>query len=1525
MITISTVDVGGIRAKLELDVSRYSAGIAAAKVKTAELGAAGRQAATEVERISDARTKIAQLTPVLDNVNARIEVQRKKLAELKASYATTFDSSRKSKLEGQIVSTEGALLKLTQASDATAKKIWAMEDVIANSGKVAAISSASFKEMGENLRAMGMSSSGAASIEQALKRANPDVLRRELETVTAELKRMGASDKDIAQVTAELERNTKAAGGVRGEIKQLGLAYAALSAAMAVVITKSVQTAAEFEQSMAKVKAISGATGEEFEKLRQQSIELGATTVFTSSQAAEAQGFLAMAGFKTNEIMAAMPGVLNLAAAGQMELARTADIASNILTGFQMSADQTGQVVDVMAKTMTSSNTNIEQLGYGMKYVAPIAANLGVSIEEASAAVAKLSDAGIQGEMAGTQLRAILLRLASPTDDITYLMEQLGVKVTDAAGNFLPFANIIGQFARGFDNLSEAQRAQAASIVAGQEAASGFLTLINAGEGELNAFTESLNNAGGTAANIAETQMDTLNGAILEMQSALEAVGITVGDKFAPVIRGAAESISALLLGFNGMDPVMQNAIIAFATASTGALALSVAIGAVSLALKGLTVSNPILLAISVAIGLVVAGVSALVSSSGEAADAVRKHDEAQQSLNNTLSQSPLDRSVAELEALQTQTAELNTVLEERAQLQERLNEIEMLQSDGLGTPALLTEMLEINDQLAEMDDKLRTMGYDGLDDATRKLEMMNDAVNESTPALLRMKEAEIADLAAKYRKVEAMEALLARYNELSSAQQLDDAQKQELYNTTEQLRKQYPDLNRSMDESGRIRIQNVDIIGDHIAAERSFIDQSAAAANAYISNLEAMAKANLTSVNAQISNLESLAKAMSAVAGIPSAPFAKTSVTAVGGISVNKSFENFASGGVDEQLNAAYEKQTKAQQAALEIARAKDSLTSGAAFAPATGGSGISLKEDKTKTKSAGKKAAGKTPKKEKSAAEVAKDLRDKAYNADLATIRYQAEMNDWSAEQQIKAYEKLRKAHAQHLKETVEDARTLNLQLKRLQEDSVKSRYDFSMTWIDKEERRMEDSGKSEVAVAEMKIAALTRVRDRYAKDSDQFKDADEKLYQARKELVRAQEKAVADAFKNSEKWIGKEERRMEEAGSSELEITQMKIAAWTRVRDRHEKDSEYYERAEDQLYNLRKKLVTETEKLADKLLKTEKSNVDAALKADLAAIEERKKAYVDGIDERIEAINRLIAAEAEFNSDADYETQRAEKLARIDLLASAVGPDGIQEREDLIKEVERMELEHNRELRKRDLESQKQALQDEKDTRLTGFETEKSETQRQYDALKDAFDNHADDIKFIEAAISEFRTNANAEANATILSSLDTFVSEYNAKMATLNTGGAISGGENTDLAEYNANKDAWAAAKASGDTAAMARLTARNEELRKLYGIDKDTGKLQQFKVGGVVQGAPGSAVPVIAHAGEMILNADQIGNLFRMIATGPSETSAQPTQVVNHYDMSVNDVTLTDRADTETLYNERARVAQRLQTQGVKTR
>ncbi|WP_405153125.1 phage tail tape measure protein [Paenibacillus sp. FSL K6-0108] len=1432
MITISTVDVGGIRAVITADINGYNQAIDKAKTKAKELGDAGKSA------------------------------------------------------------------------------------------------SSSFSALNTRLSEVGASAAQIEKINASLRKANPELLRKQLEAVRAEMKRLGASSAEIDKVTAGLEKSGKAAGGASLEITRLGGAYIGLSVAMAAVITKAVQTAATFEQSMAKVKALSQATGEEFEQLRAQAIELGSTTVYSASQAAEGMSFLAQAGFKTSQIMGAMPGVLDLAAAGQMEIARTADIASNILTGFGMKAEETGRAADVIAKAMSSANTDIEQMGMAMKYLAPVAASAGVSIEESAAAVALLSNSGIQGEMAGTQLRAIMLRLIAPTKEAAGMMKTLGISVTDSLGNVRPFGEIIGQLEKSFGRLTQAQQAEVSATLAGQEATAGFLTLINNGQAAFESFTQSLIDSGGTAKEIAEVQMDTLNGSINELTSALEAVGISVGDKFAPAIRQGADALTGMLLGFNNLNPATQNAIVTFTTVTPLIMGAVVAIRLLTTALRALTAANPILLAISVTLGLVAAGVSALVSSNNEAAEAVKKHDEAQKKLNETLNQSPMDRSVAELQELQKQTADLNTELEKRAELQKRLNEIEALQSDGLGTPALLTEMLEINDQLEEMDDNLRGMGYDGVEDATAKLEEMNQAIDNSTPALLKMKEAEMQDLIAKKEKIAATEQLVARYRELEGVQNMDASQKQQLTDLTNQLRKEYPDLIREIDSEGTARLTNIGIVDDHISAERNFVDESARMMAIYMDNLAATARAQKASIEAQISNYQALLRTLSAVAGATNGM--KQKVTGIGGVSVNPTIEGHIQNNASDYATQVQQKlgglsgdlydQT---QHIREVEQYKQGLTDGSALIrtnTSTAG-GVNLSGD-SKKKSGGKKASTAKAKKEKSAAEVAQELRDKAYNAELATIRYQADMYDWSAEQQIKAYEKLKKAHAQHLKETVEDARTLNLQLKRLQEDSVKARYDFSSTWIDKDQRRMEDAGKSEVEMANSKLAAWTRVRDRYKKDSEEYKKADEQVYQARKDLARANEKAIADAFGNSEKWITKEERRMEAAGKSELEITQMKIAAWTRVRDRHAKDSEYYERAEEQLYSLRKKLAQDTEKLADELVKVQKAGVDSAKKAELDAIEERKKAYVSAQDEKIAAIDALIAKEAEYNSDADYETQLAEKNARIDLLGSAVSPEGIQEREDLIKERDRMILEHERDLRKRELESQKTALQDEKDERTAAFDDEKTQVEAKYDALKSAFESYSDDIKVIESAISEFRKNANAAANADILAQLDRFVSDYNATLATL---AAPVGGENADLAEYNANKDAWTAAKSRGDTAEMARLSARNDELRKLYGIEKDTGKLQAFATGGIVQGAAGSAVPVIAHAGEMILNDAQIGNLFRMIADGPSDSVAAPTQVVNHIDMSVNDVTLTDKADTETLYDERARAVQRLQTQGVKTR
>ncbi|OZQ73933.1 hypothetical protein CA598_31650, partial [Paenibacillus sp. VTT E-133291] len=233
-------------------------------------------------------------------------------------------------------------------------------------------------------------------------------------------------------------------------------------------------------------------------------------------------------------------------------------------------------------------------------------------------------------------------------------------------------------------------------------------------------------------------------------------------------------------------------------------------------------------------------------------------------------------------------------------------------------------------------------------------------------------------------------------------------------------------------------------------------------------------------------------------------------------------------------------------------------------------------------------KKAKGKT------AAELAAEARKAAYDADMKTVQFQADFYDMTADAQIKKYEELRKKHAKFLAESIDDARTLQLQLKRLSEDSAQSRYDFSVTWIDAESKRMEDGGKSELKIAEMKLASWTRLRNRYAKDSAEYIAADDQVRQSRKNVATATESEARAQYNASSKWISAEERRMSDAGKSETEIAQMKIDAWTRVRDRYAKDSEYYAQADEQLYNLRKSMTKLTQDLATDLVKTQKAAI-------------------------------------------------------------------------------------------------------------------------------------------------------------------------------------------------------------------------------------------------------------------------------------------------------------------------------------------
>lgn len=346
------------------------------------------------------------------------------------------------------------------------------------------------------------------------------------------------TSKSVDRLARDNTNLSRSFNPLNGLIKKTTVALSglAIGAAGVGIAFDAFKTAADFESSMSRVGALSGATRAEMALLTQNAKDLGATTVFSASEAAEGMSFLAMAGYRTNEIIAAMPGLLDTAAAGQTELGETADIVSNILSGFGIEASKTGHVADVLTKAFTSSNTDLRKLGYTMKYVAPVAKSLSFSLEETAAAAGLLGNAGIQGEMAGTSLRMGLLRLANPPKEAAKALKKLNVEVTKG-GKMKDLATIIQDMSKGLSKLSEADRASFVAEIVGTEAASSFLTLIDAGPEKLRAFTRELENSTGAAKTIAARQLDNFNGSVKLLDSALESLKINAVGPLLPTFQ----------------------------------------------------------------------------------------------------------------------------------------------------------------------------------------------------------------------------------------------------------------------------------------------------------------------------------------------------------------------------------------------------------------------------------------------------------------------------------------------------------------------------------------------------------------------------------------------------------------------------------------------------------------------------------------------------------------------------------------------------------------------------------------------------------------------------------------------------------------------------------------------------------------------------------------------------------------------------------------------------------------------------
>lgn len=324
-------------------------------------------------------------------------------------------------------------------------------------------------------------------------------------------------------------------------------------------VAESVNSFQDFESMMSQVKAISGATGQEFDDLTTKAQEMGATTKFTATESAEAFNYMAMAGWKPQQMIDGISGIMSLAAASGEDLGTTSDIVTDALTAFGLQAGDAGHFADVLAQASANANTNVSMLGESFKYVAPVAGAMNYSVEDTSLALGLMANASIKGSMAGTALKTSLANMAAPTDSMAAAMDKYGISLTDSEGNMKSLRGVIDNLRGSLGGLSETEQTAAASTIFGKEAMAGMLAIINASEEDYNKLSTAIGNSKDAAEGMADTMLDNLKGSFTLMQSAIEGTENAFGKRLSPYLRGIAGGITDMMPEItDGINAVMD-------------------------------------------------------------------------------------------------------------------------------------------------------------------------------------------------------------------------------------------------------------------------------------------------------------------------------------------------------------------------------------------------------------------------------------------------------------------------------------------------------------------------------------------------------------------------------------------------------------------------------------------------------------------------------------------------------------------------------------------------------------------------------------------------------------------------------------------------------------------------------------------------------------------------------------------------------------------------------------------------------
>ena len=389
-----------------------------------------------------------------------------------------------------------------------------------------------------------------------------DALQREIVETEQELKRLqeqaATTSVTLEKIAAAGDKFEKAGDSITNAGKQISVASAAVTG----LGVAAVKTAADFDSAMANVAAISGATGDDLQALRDKAREMGEKTKFSASEAADAMSYMAMAGWKTGDMLSGIEGIMNLAAASGEDLATTSDIVTDALTAFGLTAEDSAHFADILAAASSNANTNVSMMGETFKYCAPVAGALGYSAEDVAEAIGLMGNAGIKSTQAGTALRTMMTKLQGELKLSGEALGEVTIQTANADGSMRELSDILADCRTAFSKMSESEAAAAAETLVGKNAMSGFLALMNSAPGDIDKLRNAIENCDGSAEDMAAIMQDNLNGQLTILKSQLEELAISFGEMLMPVIRKVVTAVQGFVDKLNNMDEAQRKTII---------------------------------------------------------------------------------------------------------------------------------------------------------------------------------------------------------------------------------------------------------------------------------------------------------------------------------------------------------------------------------------------------------------------------------------------------------------------------------------------------------------------------------------------------------------------------------------------------------------------------------------------------------------------------------------------------------------------------------------------------------------------------------------------------------------------------------------------------------------------------------------------------------------------------------------------------------------------------------------------------